>query len=767
MNLPKEATSSASSPESSSAADRPLIAKLAVGLALATFLIFFPVAGFEFLNYDDDVFVTNNPNVAPGLTWKGIKWAFTSADIDYWRPLSWLSHMVDIEFFGAVAGLHHLTNLVIHIGAVIFCLLAFHRLTAALWPSAMVAALFAWHPLHVESVAWVGERKDVLCGFFFFFTLWAYARHAQSRSGRWYWMALAGFGLGAASKPMIVTLPFVLLLLDFWPLNRFQLIQSAAATPSTQSMPPPSLLRLLLEKVPFFAVVALLSLSTILSQHRVGTLSDLDRVPLLLRAQNSITAYAIYVGQTFWPKDLAILYPYALIPTWKWIAASVLLITISLGCWWQRLRRPYLMVGWCWFLGVLVPVIGILQVGEQAHANRYTYLPLVGLFIMLVWLGMDWGATGTRRAIVRAVAIGSLAGLAMVTRAELAHWENSLTVFQRAVDVTTANHTALANLGAELRNRGRIREASQRQQESLAIFPTEVAYMNLFLCHYDLGEKDRALVAANRAFRLNPNGKNATEMLEALRQSVNNPKDRAFVLKVLALAYSAKGEFTTAMHHLEQAIRDNPQDASLRIDLAASQAARGLDAEATASLREALKNSPTNSVAHSNLGALLAKTGRQEEALEHYALALRYDPGNPHTRYNNALLLTRLGRTTEAKAEYELVLQRDGQHLPAALQLAWLLATNEQCRDGEAALRSVDVARHATGGKTSASLLDIAAAAYAAKGDFTKAFEIATAALRAAESMQATNHAARIRHRISAYQRREAYTQSVDEVVAP
>lgn len=764
MQLPTASSSSPVPTQSSPDGSHPLAAKIAVALCLLTFLIFLPVVTFEFIDYDDDVFVTANEKVAPGFTWEGIKWAFTSADIDYWRPVSWLSHMLDLELFGAVAGGHHLSNLLIHCAAVVMAFLALHRLTEEIWPSAMVAALFAWHPLHVESVAWIAERKDVLCGFFFFFTLWAYARHAQSRSVRWYWMALVGFGLGAASKPMIVTLPFVLLLLDFWPLNRFPLLRNAAATPS---MAPRTLPRLLLEKVPFFAVVALLSLSTILSQHRVGTLSDLDRVPLLLRVQNSITAYAVYVGQTFWPKDLAILYPYALISTWKWIAAGALLITISLGCWWQRLRRSYLMVGWCWFLGVLVPVIGILQVGEQAHANRYTYLPLVGLFIMLVWLGKDWGTIGARRAIVRAVAIGSLAGLALVTRAELAHWENTVTVFQRTVDVTTGNYTALANLGAGLRNRGRIKEALQRQRESLAIFPTEVAYLNLFLCHYDLGEKELALVAANRAFRLNPNGKNATEMLEALRQSVNNPKDRAFILKVLALAYSAKGELTTAMHHLEQAIRDNPQDASLRIDLAASQAARGLDAEATVTLIEALKSSPTNSVAHSNLGALLAKAGRREAALEHYALALRHDPGNPHTRYNNALLLTRLGRATEAKAEYELVLQRDGQHLPAALQLAWLLATNEKCRDGEAALRCVEVALRATGGGTSASLLDIAAAAHAAKGNFTQAFDIATAALRAAESMQATNQLTRIRHRISVYQRREAYTQSLDEVVAP
>lgn len=319
MDLPQAARPSANSPATAGPPDTNgvLLARIAVGLALLTFLIFLPVVTYEFTDYDDDVFVTNNLHVAPGLTWEGIQWAFTSADIDYWRPLSWLSHMLDMELFGLVAGGHHLVNLLIHCAAVVMAFLALQRLSGALWPSAMAAALFAWHPLHVESVAWIAERKDVLCGFFFFFTLWAYARYVVQPGLRSYLTMFVGFLLGIASKPMIVTLPCVLLLLDFWPLRRFAPFSEEG---SARRVGWPVLWGLLREKLPLFAVVLGLSISTVYSQHRVGTLSELGGVPLLWRLQTSVSAYGTYLTQTFLPVDLCVLYP--LPPGCRWRSGS-------------------------------------------------------------------------------------------------------------------------------------------------------------------------------------------------------------------------------------------------------------------------------------------------------------------------------------------------------------------------------------------------------------------------------------------------------------
>ena len=761
MDLPQAARPTANSPTTAGPPDTNgvLLARIAVGLALLTFLIFLPVVTCEFMDYDDDVFVTNNLHVAPGLTWEGIQWAFTSADIDYWRPLSWLSHMLDMELFGLVAGGHHLVNLLIHCAAVVMAFLALQRLSGALWPSAMAAALFAWHPLHVESVAWIAERKDVLCGFFFFFTLWAYARYVVQPGLRSYLTMFAGFVLGIASKPMIVTLPCVLLLLDFWPLRRFAPFSEEGGA---RRVGWPVLWGLLREKLPLFGVVLVLSISTVYSQHRVGTLSELGGVPLLWRLQTSVSAYGTYLAQTFLPVDLCVLYPLPPgVPLAKWLPASLLLGLVTGLCLWQVRRRPYLIVGWLWFLGVLVPVIGLVQVGEQAHADRYTYLPLTGVFLMLVWAGSDWAqAQAGRLRWGAALGLAVLLLCAGVTHQQLQFWENGITVFTRAISVTTGNRTALNNLGAALQARGRSGEAIPHFEEALRIHYEQRPLLNLAWAHADLGHEALALAYMTRAFAVDPDGRVSREayamVLQHAQEFPTVPRHRKF----LGIAQAARGNYGEAAEHLGEAARLAPHDSNARVDQAAYLAMAGRDPQATQVLREAVALAPTNALAQANLGGLLAKQGLLAEALPHYQLALASDPQNPNTRHNHALLLARLGRGAEAKREFEQVLQLQSRHWPARQQLAWLLATRADLRDGEAALRYAHSALELVGGKRPPMLLDVLAAAHAAQGNFPLAIQVAQEALallQTGKQPQPELEAA-IRARLQTYQSQRPHT---------
>ncbi|NBR86629.1 MAG: tetratricopeptide repeat protein [Verrucomicrobia bacterium] len=768
MNLPKEVEPLRGGTDISSGGAVLVQSKIAAGLAILTLLIFLPVVEHEFVCYDDDVFVTNNPKVAPGITWDGIKWAFTSADIDYWRPVSWLSHMLDIELFGPVAGAHHLTNVLIHAAAAVMLLLALNRLTRSLWPSAIVAALFAWHPLHVESVAWIAERKDVLCGFFFFFTLWAYVRYVEQPCFRRYVLVFIGFLLGVMSKPMIVTLPCVLLLLDYWPLNRLNTAPGMMTVTISRWELARTTGRLVAEKLPLFAVVLVLSISTIYSQHHVGTMTvDSSILPFWFRLINATTSYSIYLGETFWPNSFSVVYPLVPIPKWKWMTAIFVLVSVSLVALHQAQRRKYLLVGWCWYLGVLVPVIGLIQVGEQAHANRYTYLPLVGLFIMLVWLVNDCCSALNMTRVARALAIGALAGLALVTRSELGFWENGATLFQRAIEVTPNNASALNNLGCELRSRGRKKEAIRRFEESVASYPRPHAYLNLAIAYFEAGDEPRAVLNANRAFRLAPTDNAVNEAIQNLKLSLNNPDEGFFVSRVLALAFAARGDNAEAARYVQMALRLKPAEVPLMVDLAAYQSALGQHQEAIATLRHAIELSPTNSAAHSNLGALLANRGQRDTAITHYRMALAQEPNNPNIHHNLALALMHTGQLTEARKEFEAALAQDQHFLPSAKQLAWLLATHPELRDGLAAQKYAGLALTISAGSPSVPLLDVSAAALAAAGNFSQAIAVANDALSLAHRQGATNSASQIRRRIALYESGKPFTQTKAEALAP
>ncbi|MGD0253772.1 MAG: tetratricopeptide repeat protein, partial [Verrucomicrobiota bacterium] len=452
-------------------------------LALVTLLVYLPVCRYNFVNYDDGDYVTENQVVQNGLTWAGVEWAFTTWHAGNWHPLTWLSHMLDCELFGLNPGAHHLVNVLFHAANVVLLFALLLRMTNSLWPGAFVAALFAWHPLHVESVAWISERKDVLSTFFALLTLLAYVRHAKSvacdewqmtgtaettgtpnlsRFARhpslFYWLALIFFTLGLMSKPMLVTLPFVMLLLDLWPLKRVTSDKWQVA----------GVLRLALEKWPFFLLTAISCVVTFFAQRGGDAVVSLAKVSLRYRLENAPVAAVRYLLKMIRPADLAVIYPMPdKIPALAVAAAVTALILISAVAWLVRRRSPYLLVGWLWFLGTLVPVIGLVQVGGAALADRYTYLPSIGLFIAAAFGLRDLADRFRFLKIPVAVAASlMLAGCLMLTENQLRCWRDSQTLFAHAVAVTKDNDIAHINLGVALEQQGKLDEALAEYREA-------------------------------------------------------------------------------------------------------------------------------------------------------------------------------------------------------------------------------------------------------------------------------------------------------------
>ncbi len=494
---------------------------IALLLAFTTLLVFLPVGWHDFVNYDDTDYVTDNSFVKNGLTATDIGWAFTTFHAANWHPLTWLSHQADCELFGLNPGAQHLVNVLFHAANVVLLFLLLLRLTDKIWPSALVAALFAWHPLHVESVAWIAERKDVLSTFFALLSLLAYARYVQAKgeaegalreadkkpapasnqpraSRNAFWLALIFFTLGLLAKPMLVTLPFVMLLLDFWPLQRLTLDAGQEA----------KIRRLLAEKIPFFILAAISCVITIFAQKSGEAVVSLIHVPLLYRLENAPVAIASYLWKFIWPTDLCVIYPQEAISAWQIILSLAVLLFISARAWRCRKTKPYFLFGWLWFLGTLVPVIGIVQVGSQALADRYTYIPSIGLLIALVFLARDAAAHIQTPPIIR-VGVATLILLAGfgVTEFQLQFWRDSETLFRRAIAETQHNTIAFINLGVAL-------EAEQRPDEALAAYlqaekfetaPYYQLHDNLGHLLSNLGRHADALAEYQTAVGLRPN----------------------------------------------------------------------------------------------------------------------------------------------------------------------------------------------------------------------------------------------------------------------
>ncbi len=453
---------------------------ISLGLLLAIVAVYWQVGQCEFINYDDHEYVADNPRINHGLTSSSVAWAWKAKVVSNWHPLTVLSHMLDCELFGVNPRAHHLVNLLFH---ALNTLLLFHvlqKLTREIWPSAIVAALFALHPLHVESVAWISERKDVLSTFFFLLAIWAYAHYAQRTEVRsqkseagiptsglrpltsgQYWLALLFFALGLMSKPMLVTLPFVLLLLDYWPLRRFEL--------KTENLKLKTFVRLILEKLPFFALAAASSVVTMFYQR--GAIMPVEYLTISERLFNALISYARYLGKTFWPAKLAIFYPHpGAWAAWQIAASIAVLVAITSVVIWQIRRRPFLAVGWFWFLGTLVPVIGLVQVGSQSMADRYSYIPLIGIFVMLVWSAKEI-FRNLPKILPALASVAVLTACATTTFFQMRHWKNSETLFSHTLAVTERNATAHFSLGNALMDRGDLDGGVSQFEKALAIRP--------------------------------------------------------------------------------------------------------------------------------------------------------------------------------------------------------------------------------------------------------------------------------------------------------
>jgi protein O-mannosyl-transferase len=774
---------------------------IGVLLAAVTLAVYLPVLQAQFITFDDTLYVTDNPQVQSGLTWNAVRWAFTQSHAANWHPATWLSHMVDCQLYRLKPLGHHLTSLLLHTANTLLLFGLLRRLTGALWRSAFVAALFALHPLHVESVAWVAERKDVLSTCFFLLTLGAYASYARKSEARrpkakglppaiLYALALCFFALGLMSKPMLVTVPCVLLLLDYWPLQRFQLKTGGSSVKAA--------FRLALEKAPFLALSAASCVVTLIAQRKGGALASLEggsAVSLEARLINTPISYVWYLVKLVWPSDLAVIYPY--VRTWpleKVLLATALLVVVTAVALWQGRRRPYLLVGWLWYLGTLVPVIGLVKVGAQAIADRYMYIPSIGLLVILAWGVADLTASWGHRAVPLGVgALGVLTACALATGAQLLHWQNSESLFRHTLAVTKNNYLACNNLGYYFAQQGQPESAKRFYRAAIEIAPTFLgARNNLGVALISQKKYDEAIATLEELVRISPEsvpgrsnlgaalncaGK-ADDAVRHLREAIRlNPeyslahynlgnallqKDKLAEAETefrltaklnpyyaeayvnLGLALARQGKFSEATAEFKRALALQPNLAPARFGLGEALVDQGKLEEGIAELGEVVRLQPNYQPAWFQLGLAQARRGKLAEAAQAFSAALRLKPDDADAHCQLAGVLTGQHKAREALDEYQAALKLLPDFPEALNNLAWLLATNPNAdlRDGRKAVKLAERACRLTDHKQ-AQLLGTLAAAYAEAGRFGEAAAMAEKAKALADQSNQPELAAR------------------------
>ncbi len=659
-----------------------LVSALLWFLTLATFL---PALRNDFVNYDDPLYVTSNPHVQSGLSSEAFRWAFLSSHASNWHPVTWLSHMLDWQLFGARSWGHHLSSALLHSCNAVLLFLLWRRLTGAFWPALAVAILFGVHPLRVQSVAWVAERKDVLSGFFFLVALLAYTAYVQhkvsqageslgdgtqqpgvgsasaaagaSRCGSkflCYGLALFSFALALMSKAMVVSLPVILLLLDYWPLRRL-------SPPQVQFLPvtmrvgqlvwSQRLWRLVLEKVPFFLLAAAVGIVTILVQQSGGAIRSLARFPVWVRLEGALVSYSAYLGKFFYPVPLAAFYPHP--GSWKAgvvLGCLGLLVAIFLAAVVWRRKFPYLLAGWLWYIAMLLPVIGLVQAGGQFIADRYTYLPLIGLCIMLVFGARDLGRHYKYHRFVFAAAGAAIALACMlVSWWQIGFWADSETLFRRALAVTPDNALARLNLGVALGEKHKP-GAVEQLQAALRLVP---------------GDPDLQRTVGNAFLAIG----HPEEAIAPLAESLALEPQRADAHLLLGRALEATGDLDEALGQYREAARLNPHLADARADLGVALFRKAQFQESAAEFREVLKSRPASAEAHDNLGLALAALGQGDEAMSQYRQALKLRPNSADVHNHAGLLLRQQRRLDEAILEFQKALQIDPKNVDA--QVNW------------------------------------------------------------------------------------------------
>ncbi|MCP4345678.1 MAG: tetratricopeptide repeat protein [Desulfobacterales bacterium] len=625
-------------------------------LIIATLAVYWQVNDYQFIGYDDEIYVSGNSHVQDGLTSDSIIWSFTATYAANWHPLTWLSHMLDVHLFGMNSGMHHLTNVFFHIANTLLLFFVLKQMTGDIWQSFFVAALFALHPLHVESVAQIAERKDVLSTFFWLLTIRSYVWYTDSQVWYRYVITIFLFILGLMSKPMLVTLPFVLLLIDYWPLNRLSIVdcrlsidkiinrqssiinrqssivshQSSIVSHQSsvinhQSSIVNRQLSIFLEKIPFFILVAALCVVTFFVQQGGGALRTLDLIPLDVRIANALVSYAGYLGKMILPHNLAFLYPHrGMPPAWQTILACVLLISVSIGAVKTVKKHPWFAVGWMWYIGTLVPVIGLVQVGSHSMADRYTYVPLTGIFIIIAWgvpelldklhirNNNKYPVFGKPLLSLAAAAILSV--LMACTWIQIRYWSDSITLFEHAIDVTADNAVAHTNLGVTLQEQGRIEEAVYHLSEVLRINPRYAkGHNNLGTALEGMGKTAEAARHYSKALESDPN----------LVKAHNN----------MGSLLEKQGSISEAIKHYYEAKRLNPDFVEVRNNLAVALFRSGSAGEAVVHFKEALKIKPDAEL-HNNFGVALYSMGKLDEAIFHFRKALKIKPDYADSQKN-------------------------------------------------------------------------------------------------------------------------------------
>ena len=651
----------------------PVVKGAAICLALAVlvWLVFGQTQTFDFVNYDDGPNLSENADVQRGLSLAGLVWAFTHSQVGHWDPLTTLSHMAVCHWFGEIAGPHHVANVLLHALGSVLLFLVLWRMTSAVWRSAFVAATFAIHPLRVESVAWVTERKDVLSGVFFFLTLGAYLLYTRRpQSIARYTGVIVLFALGLLCKSMLVTLPFLLLLLDYWPLGRF-----AKAPPFFTTFR-----ALLREKIPLFVLSALCAIIQLIA-NREGLLT-VERIPLSSRFANAIVSYADYLGQMLWPVRLVVFYPHpeGTLPSTRVALSCVLLLAISAAAWFLRRKHPSILVGWLWYLGILVPVIGLVQSGELARADRYTYLPQIGLYLGITWAVADLcGRLPHRNLLLGALSGAITIGLAWGAYRQTSYWRDSETLWNHALACNPGNYLAEENLAGALEKKGRVEEAIAHRERAISINPKyEISHNNLGL----------HLLAAGRT----------AEAITHFQKAVALKNRYAIGHNNLANALAKAGQMDEAIEHYKRALEIKPDYAEAEANLGNAFFSTGRSANAIFHYEKAVEIAPDYAKAHCNLGIALLSTGRGREALTEFEKALAIQP------------------------DYQIVQNN----------LAWVLATEPDAtlRDGPRAVALAQQASNAAGGKNAAFLRTLAVA-YAETGRFAEAVQTVQNAIQA------------------------------------
>ena len=663
------------------------IAAVCLVLVAATVFSYRGVRSNDFVSLDDNDYVVQNREVQQGVTAQSIEWAFTSFHSSNWHPLTWISHMVDWKLYGKNAGGHHVTNLCLHAANAVLLFLLLLYMTGFLWRSSIVAFLFALHPAHVESVAWISERKDVLSTFFWFAALLAYAWYVRKPSWKRFACIVFAFACGLMSKPMVVTLPFTLFLLDYWPLRRITLAREARAQWFS------SLWKLCIEKWPLFMMSAISAVITFFAQRSGGTVATLQLLPLWGRICNAAISCCRYVLLMLWPDPLSAYYFYDShnINVLAAVFSTVALILVTAACWHFRKEKPYCFIGWLWFLGTLAPVIGIVQVGEQAMAERYTYVPFVGLFIAVVWLIGDAVVNSSKiRVATLLLAAAVIAACAVKTDTQVKVWGNSVTLFSHVLDVDPRGELPNLSLGIAYMNHGRLADAQEYYDRALNYKPSSAlalsysAFCVMLPCE---PQEQRNLPLAeqrlDQALRLAPDSPDALTNMALWSNLSGRPKDEETYSR---LAIAANPNFIMARLYLSDALQaqGRPDEAAqenrrvLAIDpgncdalnnLGALLDKQGLTAEALKEFRLSLASKPDQAVAHSKIGRILMQTHQLPEAVEEFTQALRFEPANADAHNDLGVALFQLGDYEKAAEQFSDAVRINPAHANARQNL--------------------------------------------------------------------------------------------------